>query len=74
MTAEERAGQIVALITGVPLCLDDGGPEAWLTRKVAEVVRAIRAEERERCARTAEALGDVYNLGNCIARDIRALT
>lgn len=40
--------------------------------RVALAIRAAVAEEREACARIAELQCDVYNLGNCIARDIRA--
>lgn len=35
-------------------------------------VRAAVAAEREACARVALAANDVYNIGFCIAADIRA--
>ncbi len=45
----------------------DRATEEWLSERLKEV----QSEERESCAQLARRMNDVYNIGFCIASDIR---
>lgn len=62
MTPEERARKALN-----EYCLHPTRP---LIDIVADAIRDAVTEEREACALVAALSMDVYNIGNCIARDI----
>ncbi len=67
MTPEQRAEEVYVRWIVSSAC-DDAADKMAL----ADAIRAAVLEERAGCARVAESGQDVYNVGNCIARDIRA--
>jgi hypothetical protein len=64
---KRNAAAIIARLAAhePPILLESAGEQE---KAIAGTVR----EEREACACVAEMIHDVYNLGNCIASDIRA--
>ncbi len=65
MSPEERAAVAYADLAGRDLdCPAD-------VAVIAAAIRQAVAAETERCARIADASGDVYNIGTCIAAAIR---
>lgn len=65
---EELEAEIIRKDVVITSLADRVAAQSELLSKLAEKT----IEEREACARIAEQFGDVYNIGNCIAGDIRS--